>query len=258
MEDFREMNCCYEKEELMPTVNPSIVGPSIVNFEEKHERLIIFDWDDTLISSSFLDKRELQHPETNEVYHDLEDFEMHALTSLEDEIINLLSQCLLSANVCILTNSQHGWVDLCMSRHFPRLRDSDIMKKIPILHRHPPFEEKYPISEYSSALSIWKRMSLEMFLNLEQYRHIISFGDLIHDRNAVLSAKKHSLASVKTVMIWPSSTPGELFEQIRVVREKLDKLVAIPGTCHYSFVKIVDVDSDFVPFSRFVLYVTKI
>ena len=80
-----------------------------------NENLIIFDWDDTLFPTSYL------NPADESQYNILKERFGGYLAEIEDQGIQLLTSCLKNATVVIITNAKKGWVEFSSNFFMPRL-----------------------------------------------------------------------------------------------------------------------------------------
>jgi hypothetical protein len=84
--------------------------------------LIIFDWDDTLMCSTFL----VDSPTiTEENKKEIKD--------LETNVIKLLDKCINNADVYIITNSEDGWVKESTNLYYPNLGKEGLLNKLTII-----------------------------------------------------------------------------------------------------------------------------
>lgn len=98
--------------------------------------VIIFDWDDTICPSTFVDKCNINS------YHDLP---LH-YQNLMDTIGDYAAKCLAAASkygeVIIITNSDDGWVQFSAERYVPNL--VPVVAKYRIVSARTSYENFYP------------------------------------------------------------------------------------------------------------------
>jgi len=90
-------------------------------FAEPSQTLIFLDWDDTICPTTFL----MSQPEfaTKNVHESSDD--MSRLLQYYQQILEefLSASCALSDRCAIITNSRRPWVDTCVEKFFPALKE---------------------------------------------------------------------------------------------------------------------------------------
>lgn len=81
---------------------------------KSHQTCIIFDWDDTLLCTTFLNP-------TNSVNFDIPLNVKLQLKKLEKAAYSILSECLKYGDVYIITNAADGWVEFSSRKYMPKL-----------------------------------------------------------------------------------------------------------------------------------------
>lgn len=190
------------------SVDSSSTSPVVKNTHKytKKNTLIVLDFDDTIFPSwwmtrlggidfdfnHFRRQKEKNEKETSEktektidklgkscesLYGSTDEFDIVTyvplLLKLVKEFIRVLEQ---HGDIIILTNSEYGWLDVA-TKH---------------LWNENPYEHIKRISArdlYSSQINdftLWKEYALKEYLDYHiHYQHIISYGDLVYDRNMV-------------------------------------------------------------------------
>lgn len=178
----------------------------------KYQSLIIFDWDDTLMYTSFL-LHGMQRKVSEATNRQLENIEKAAR--------NLLETALGLGHTFIITNAQKGWVEDCVERYMPSLKD--VLQKVPIISARSTQEA------YSPNLSHWKKrafLEVGRQLNKEMITNLVSIGDSNYEMEAVhLLGQEFSRSLVKTVKLQESPTPEELMKELDLIVPKLQKIV---------------------------------
>uniref|UniRef100_A0A7S3Q317 Uncharacterized protein n=1 Tax=Chaetoceros debilis TaxID=122233 RepID=A0A7S3Q317_9STRA len=134
-----------------------------------NSKVIIFDWDDTICPSTFVDQCQIQR---------FTDFPLH-FQNLMNEIGRVAEQCLAAAaqygEVIIITNSDDGWVRFSAERYVPSLLP--ILPKYRVVSARTAYEQFYPgqplcwkaaafaheVNEFYSQIE--KEMQIEMSHN---------------------------------------------------------------------------------------------
>jgi hypothetical protein len=115
----------------------------------RSQSIIIFDWDDTLLCTSYLNSREDAMNITSPIVK-------AQLKSLEESVIRLLSKALTLGNTFIITNAMKGWVEYSSNMWIPSV--ATILQRISIVSARAEYESKYPDNYHQ-----WK---IEAFLEM--------------------------------------------------------------------------------------------
>mmetsp|Transcript_29778 Transcript_29778/g.45577 ORF Transcript_29778/g.45577 Transcript_29778/m.45577 type:complete len:343 (+) Transcript_29778:123-1151(+) len=141
----------------------------MTDMNNNKNKVIIFDWDDTICPSTFVDQCQIQR---------FTDFPLH-FQNLMNEIGRVAEQCLAAAaqygEVIIITNSDDGWVKFSAERYVPSLLP--ILPKYRVVSARTAYEQFYPgqplcwkaaafaheVNEFYSQIE--KEMQIEMSHN---------------------------------------------------------------------------------------------
>lgn len=152
--------------------------------------LILFDWDDTLLSSSFLAALGVGGVGNSRAHHatvpaDCE----NQLRLLETAVINLLKVAMRYGRVCIITNAETGWVQLSASKFMPGV--VPLLSEIKVFSARSAYESLFPDSPKHWKMHAFRyEVSLMVSENHEiRCRNIMSFGDSHVEREAVHAVK---------------------------------------------------------------------
>ncbi len=179
-----------------------------------HNSLIIFDWDDTLLCTTFL---------TPKGYFDedivLNEKEKEKVQKLEISVYNLLKICIDKGDVYIITNAGPGWVEFSAEKFYPNILK--LLKKIKIISARGEYEEKYPND--SRQWKIETFLNLKNNLNMNLVTNIICCGDSVFEMEAgKILASKFDQAFIKTIKFRESPKPEELNKQLRLVIDQFN------------------------------------
>eukprot|EP00930_Biecheleria_cincta_P016021 TRINITY_DN13167_c0_g1_i1.p1 TRINITY_DN13167_c0_g1~~TRINITY_DN13167_c0_g1_i1.p1 ORF type:complete len:230 (-),score=40.09 TRINITY_DN13167_c0_g1_i1:238-900(-) len=187
--------------------------------------LIIFDWDDTLLCTSYL----------NALDNDPAPGEVQNLRGIEKHAVNLLKTSLAYAHTVIVTNADAHWVRDSASKWMPALT--------PILeHVHVISTRSADGPRFVGEVESWKKQAFsELMLNLDGdlFDSVIAFGDRDWDIEAATSsvAEHWPHAWVKTVKLKELPTPAELEKQLGALAVKLEPLIAMNQDLTINLVK---------------------
>ena len=187
-----------------------------INDSQRHNNLIILDWDDTLLPTSFLapmgifdDKRELSEKDKSKI------------NKLENSVKKLLELVISKGNVYIITNAGEGWVEFSAEKFYPSIKD--ILKKIEIISAREKFEKKYP--NESNKWKIETFLYLKKRINDDLITNIICVGDSIFEMEAgKILASKFIHAVIKTIKFREKPKPDDLNKQLNLVLNQFNSI----------------------------------
>ena len=176
---------------------------------KKHNSIIIFDWDDTLLPTSFLTKDGV-------IYEDIKTSEIDedTLMKLDQVVLKILTEAVEKGNVYIITNAGKGWIDYSASIFYPSI--IPILKKIKIISARDEYEKMYPGD--SRQWKIEAFLNLQKNLNLKLVTNIICLGDSLYEMEAGrILASRFTEAFIKTIKFKEAPNLDELLKQLKVV-----------------------------------------
>ena len=216
-----ELNFCRNGEQVRHTYIAKLITKKVwvpSQKEKTHNSLIIFDWDDTLLCTSFL--------ATNGVFN--ENLELTAtdrekVKKLEFASLNLLKKAIAKGDVYIITNAGPGWVEYSAEKFYPSLKT--VLKQITIISARGENEAESPGDPRK-----WKKrtfLNLHKKMNTKLVTNIICLGDSSFEMEAgKVLAKKFQQAFVKTVKFRENPKPEELHSQLVLVANQFNSIYA--------------------------------
>ena len=176
---------------------------------KQHNSIIIFDWDDTLLPTSFLTPGGYFNEDI-----ELSESDQEKLTKLEQSVLTLLNEAVEKGNVYIITNAGNGWVEYSAKRFYPSI--IGVLSKLKIISARGEYEKLYPGNSRQ-----WK---IQAFLNLLKYvdvklvTNIICIGDSLFEMEAGrILASKFTEAFIKTIKFREAPKLDELLKQLKLV-----------------------------------------
>lgn len=179
----------------------------------EHQTVTIFDWDDTLLCTSFLnclDRGQARDPNI-----------LHQLRIIEDNALSLLESGLRVGHTFIITNAMNGWVESSARRWMPRILP--MLRKVPVISARGNHEAQYP-----GEVGQWKKQA---FLNLQRYlpshliTNLISIGDSNFELEAVHAmGQAFSKSLVKTIKLKEQPSAQELAKELTLLSPKFEKI----------------------------------
>jgi hypothetical protein len=141
--------------------------------------VIVFDWDDTLLASSFLHTRgyrlDPNMPPCEEVDSNLK--------LLETSVINVLTLALKYGEVNIITNAETGWVQLSAQKFLPGV--VPLLSKVTVISARSTYEAQHPDAPLKWKFHAFQERLSPLFSETKTNKHVISFGDSHVEREAV-------------------------------------------------------------------------
>ena len=180
----------YEKIWLTPMEKP-----------KPYETAIIFDWDDTLLCTSFISPRG--------VYQDVDlgPAVMQHIKILEQTTKRMLELAVKFGRVYIITNACEGWVEFSCNRFMPEV--CPILQKITIISARAKYEARFP-----GQVPKWKLyafLETQTELTNGNMKNVVALGDSMMEMDAAHHlAMKFQKALIKTVKFRELPKPNEL------------------------------------------------
>lgn len=217
----------------LPVMAPPSTPPALhaEEYDEEFSRreentVIIFDWDDTLLSSSWLAQHGLRLDEPAVVPKEY----MAHLEMLQESVITLLTIALKLGQVVIITNAETGWVEMSARKFIPGVLA--ILSKVKVLSARSTFEAIFPDSP-----SDWKVQAFYQEINShygdlhsDTRKNVLSFGDSIHERQAIHKVTEglpHTLT--KSIKFVERPTVEQLKREVDLVTTCIEELVVHEG-----------------------------
>lgn len=182
---------------------------------KRQQTLIVFDWDDTLLCTSYLSQRRGMMNFTSGLLQErLADIALAGTRLLE--LASRLGETL------IITNAMDDWVESSAKKFLPSLLPG--LQAIEVISARQRYEAQYPMQ-----VSKWKR---EAFLdvrrkrNLDSVTNFIAIGDSVFEMDAAIGVGEvFPNAIVKTVKFRPDPSPEELRKELELAYRRLVYIV---------------------------------
>lgn len=208
--------------------------------------VIIFDWDDTLLASTFLSGEGYRLDSTDPLPEEL----YQQFRQLETAVIAILTTALQYGLVRIITNAETGWVQMSAEKWLPGVLP--LLKRMQVVSARSTYEGQFPTHQYHNAANRWKKKQLSFLWKHscfeEQIRqafelhktgadlgvlseadtnsatprcikNVLSFGDSQAEREAVHNVTRNlKWTLTKSVKFHERPTPEQLTRQIELVQ----------------------------------------
>ena len=198
-----------------------LILTKILTFEKepKVTNIFIFDWDDTLMCTSYVAPGGILNLE------DMKQNDKKNMNDLDQLVCNLLTKSLDKGQVFIITNAAYGWVEFSSKKLYPTTYN--ILKKVKIISARGMCEKKYP-GDYRQ----WKSKAFietikENNINLLKTANILSFGDSIIELEASHKLKEiFADGYIKTIKFKESPQPMELIKELKIITSQFDTITS--------------------------------
>lgn len=182
--------------------------------EKKHNSIIILDWDDTLLPTSFLSPGGIFNLDIKLSKNDSE-----KLAKIEKEVSNLLNSAIEKGEVFIITNADKGWVEFSASKFYPSI--IGILSKIKIISAREEYGNVFPGD--SAKWKIQAFLDLQKYINLNLITNLLCFGDsIIEIKAGKILASKFREAFIKTIKFKEAPKLDDLFKQLNLVNQQFN------------------------------------
>lgn len=193
-----------------------LISMKILKLEpsKKHQTMLIFDWDDTLLCTHYLSKLG---------FVDLPDSVFENLAPVDESASKLLLKAIECGQTFIITNSAEGWVQYSGKLYLPKTYQVIMDKNIKVISARTGYEDVFPGDTHR-----WK---VEAFLDIECLfdknivTNLLCLGDSHIEMDAAhVLAQRFSQAMMKTIKFKEKPRPDELVKQQELVRENLEMI----------------------------------
>jgi len=187
---------------------------------------IFFDYDDTLLASSFLWNLGLRlDSDFDETHQEI----LKNLRDLEIAVSKVLTRAASFGTVCIVTNAESGWVERSAEKFMPNV--APLLSKLQILSARTMYEVKHPDKPVEWKVCAFQS-ALKTFVSTGSFdkSHVISFGDSNVEREAVRTAAGSLMNNrTKTVKFAEHPTIEQLKRQLELVHNCIHYLCSHDG-----------------------------
>jgi hypothetical protein len=216
------MDSCVAKREPepeSPEVSPREPEsePSSPTARPRRETLTIFDWDDTLLCSSFLSA----HSKDGE----LPSATKQHLRNIEASTRQLLEFAIRRGKCIIVTNAVEGWVEYSAAKYLPGL--CDVLAKVQVISARSTYGQTMP--DQADEWKVQAFRALRQQLGDQVHLNLTVIGDSEMEMLAgkVLSQEFDHVV-LKTIKLKEAPSPEDLFKEHQVISQKFEKILIAP------------------------------
>lgn len=185
--------------------------------EITHNTIFIFDWDDTLFFTSYLE------PNNGRLYNNLSKKEIKKVESIQYYLKLILEKALNLGHVFIVTNSSEGWVQATTKHYYPEI--FPILDKVHIISARSLYEKYYPNNRQMWKMKAFSDIQEKYSFNRNILTNIICVGDSFNEIEASkLLAKKFNNVLLKTIKFREEPDLNELIKQLKLIERQMLKV----------------------------------
>jgi hypothetical protein len=187
--------------------------------EKKSNTIFIFDWDDTLMCTTYLIP--IINSNNQKINNQIIQKKLKNLDEIDS---NLLLLSLDRGMVFIITNASPGWVEYSANNFLPST--AKVLNKINVISAKGLYSKKFPGDPKQWKINAFKYIIKKFNINTKKISNIICLGDSYIDLEAIENFKYcFSNAFVKVIKFVESPHLVMLEKQIWIVQSQLDYIL---------------------------------
>lgn len=204
-------------------------------------KVIIVDWDDTILPSTFVDRWQVENFENLPLHF------QNLLAELSRCADRFLEEASKYGEVIIITNSDEGWVKFSAEKYCPKLLP--VVEKYRVISARTRYEKFYPgqplcwkaaafahevneiygkLRDDANSCASMEGTDVSSASSLDSMeedgtdrREIISFGDSVEERTAVNIVSGQLDAVPKSVMFLNAPSPLQIIGQLHMLTDHM-------------------------------------
>lgn len=146
------------------------------------DTILIFDWDDTVLPSTWIQEQGLRLDEDSVAT----EAQQEQLETMAYSAAQTLSVAKRFGTVILVTNAEHGWIELSCQKFMPSLYPA--LEGVKIISARSTYEHQGFPSPFE-----WKYLAFDCEIgsfyssvSSDRRKNVISFGDSAHEREALI------------------------------------------------------------------------
>ena len=198
-----------------------LVLSNILSFkiEPKVTNIFIFDWDDTLMCTSYVAPTGVLNLD------EMKPNDRTTMKNLDQLVSNLLNKALDKGLVFIITNAAYGWIEYSAKKLYPI--SYEVLKKVKIVSARGMCEKKYPGDYRQWKTKAFIETMKKSNINFLKTANIISFGDSIIELEALHKLKEiFADGYIKTIKFKENPQPLELIKELKIILLQFDVILS--------------------------------
>lgn len=196
------------------------------------DTLLIFDWDDTILCSSWLSSQRLRLDKNSEPTCD----QRRQLDELAGVAAQTLRRAKELGTVIIVTNAERGWIELTCSKYMPALLP--ILEGISLISARSTYESPevrnpldWKLAAFEREIQSFYREGAGTAASPQRLKNILSLGDSIHERQALMRcAEGLPNCFSKSLKFLVKPDVGQVSQQHSLVLQSFDRIVHHRGS----------------------------
>jgi len=166
---------------------PAAAPPSCGGKFEVTETFFIFDWDDTVLPSSWVNHQGLRLDAASRVTPE----QREVLAQVANAATKTLQAARQHGTVVLVTNAERGWIELSCQKFLPTLMP--ILENVKLVSARTAFEGAQCRSPVDWKLCAFDReiknyYGEDALVDATKRKNVFSLGDSVHEREALLRA----------------------------------------------------------------------
>ena len=198
-------------------------------YEKMEKKIAIFDWDDTLFCTKYLETFQINFSDLFSFKYSIEEsnpYLLNQLKDLENSIIQLF-YIIVENNfeIFIVSNADLKWIQNCLIHFFFELNTFIKEQHIKIYSAKNLFNG---ISSSQCKIKCFKKVIVDNFKDTNLNLKIFSVGDSKHEKKATLNLSKLNLyekVNVKFIQTINSPSLRSIILQLNFIQENFIKLI---------------------------------
>lgn len=194
------------------------------------ETVIVFDWDDTLLCTTFLQQNGLRLDAESEVTQE----QREKLGELAFSGIELLCAAKAFGTVVVVTNGENGWIELSCQKFMPAL--APLLESVKLVSARSTYEGPdnpsplcWKMRAFESELA--RIFGVRVLASPDKRKNMLSLGDGVHEREALMRcAASVPNCCAKTLKFVERPSIAQLMQQHSLVRRSLESIVHHDGS----------------------------
>ncbi|CAE7906247.1 URA1 [Symbiodinium microadriaticum] len=196
------------------------------------DTVLIFDWDDTMLPSSWLSEQSLSLDEASHISSEQE----AQLAVLAQTAAKTLRVAKRYGKVVLVTNAECGWIELSCQKFMPSLYPH--LEDVTLFSARSTYENQGMAAPFQ-----WKYLAFETeicnyyeSLTSDRLKNVISFGDSFHEREAVIRVTERlKNCCTKTLKFTDRPIPELLLKEHALIQGCFKDIVSHDGSLDLCF-----------------------
>eukprot|EP00440_Ansanella_granifera_P032635 gb/GFBE01035405.1/.p1 GENE.gb/GFBE01035405.1/~~gb/GFBE01035405.1/.p1 ORF type:complete len:349 (+),score=106.81 gb/GFBE01035405.1/:1-1047(+) len=153
----------------------------------REETVLIFDWDDTVLPSSWVQGQGLRLDDSSEVSA----WQREQLSQVANAAAETLRMAKQMGTVVLITNAERGWIELSCQKFMPTLYPA--LESVKVISARTTYESPEIVSPldwkvHAFANEIRRYYGQDALVDGDRRKNVLSLGDSVHEREALLRA----------------------------------------------------------------------